>query len=128
MGWQIMGTDHLKPRDTTLLSDEEMAEAAIDFIENAGYALAPWQATTLRAMLTYPVGTRFVVNTPRQHAVRSALPAPHSGCRNSVECGGTSHYRDCPRHGTGPEDDALVRAGWIKRFDSVAEQWVWVQP
>lgn len=64
-----MGTEHLGV--PTQLSAAEIAERAIDFIEEQGWPLLPWQAETLRAMLTYPVGTRFVVNTPPQR--------PHPG-------------------------------------------------
>lgn len=79
MGRQIMRTYRIKPSATTRPTDEEAAEQAIDFIENLGYPLQPWQATTLRAMLTYPVGTRFVVNTPRQHPQRPGLRADVGG-------------------------------------------------
>jgi hypothetical protein len=59
MGRQIMGTEHHT-------SEAEIAERTIDFIENLGMALLPWQAEALRAMLTYPVSARFYVATPQQ--------------------------------------------------------------
>lgn len=36
----------------TPLTDDELAEQAIDWIEEQGLALQPWQATMLRAVLT----------------------------------------------------------------------------
>lgn len=67
MGWEIMGTDHLKPSEPAVLSDEEVVEQAIDWLENAGMTLLPWQAAALRAVMLQPVKSRFIVDTPRQH-------------------------------------------------------------
>ena len=67
-----MGTEHLG--DTTELTPDEIADRTIEFMEEIGPALLPWQATTLRAMLSYPVGTRFVVAAPRQHTPETKAP------------------------------------------------------
>lgn len=56
----------------------EVAEKAISFIEDVlDYPLQPWQATTLRAMLTYPVGTRFAVWSPPQHPQRKGFDSDY---------------------------------------------------
>jgi hypothetical protein len=102
MGWEIMGTEHLKPRDTTVLSDEEMAEAAIDFIENAGYPLLPWQATTLRAMLLYPVGTRFMVAPPPQHPQRRGFESTQVLIDEAAPKRNVSRDCECPYGATNP--------------------------
>lgn len=51
----------------TDITPSDAAEKAIDFIEELGYPLQPWQATTLRAMLTYRAGQGFIVGMPPQH-------------------------------------------------------------
>lgn len=76
MGWEIMGTEHLKPKAATRPTNQEQAERVIDFLENSGYPLLPWQAEALRALLTYPVATRFMVGAPRQHPPDAKKPCP----------------------------------------------------
>ena len=50
MGWQIMGTEHLGG-NAIHLSDEELTDRVIDWLEDNGMTLQPWQATALRAIL-----------------------------------------------------------------------------
>jgi hypothetical protein len=83
MGWQIMGTEHHT-------SEAEIAERTIDFIENLGMALLPWQAEALRAMLTYPVSAPFYATSPRQR------PGKCHTFHLTVD-----DIRECPEHGQG---------------------------
>lgn len=64
----------MERHDATPLTADEIADRAIDFMESIGPALQPWQATTLRAMLAYPVSTRFAA-APPQHSVREGILA-----------------------------------------------------
>lgn len=93
MGWEIMGTEHLKPKGTPTLTNQEQAERVIDFLENSGYPLLPWQAEALRALLTYPVATRFMVGAPRQHPQRNGIRADLGG-QDDVRPGMVKVLRD----------------------------------
>jgi hypothetical protein len=70
----------------TDIDPAEAAEQTIDFLEELGYPLQPWQATTLRAMLnplrSYPVGTHFVVNPqhPQPKGFRPSFIVSDEAC------------------------------------------------
>lgn len=46
-------------------TDEQIVERVIDFTEELGMVLEPWQATTLRAILLH--GDDVAIGLPRQH-------------------------------------------------------------
>lgn len=111
-----MGTEHLKPSSTTTPTSAEIAEQAIDWLENIGYPLVPWQAEALRAMLTYPVGTKFTVMPPRQRtdydAIQKAWWLGEAGDRADQV---VDEYEDSPPQ---PGTVKVIRDG----------EWVWEKP
>jgi hypothetical protein len=67
----------------------EVADKAIDFIEDVcDYPLEPWQATTLRAMLTYPQ------HSQRKGFLPSFIVTGCTGIHRTMD-----DLRDCPAHG-----------------------------
>lgn len=99
-------TDHAVGRT---FSDEEVIERAIDFIEESGFALKPWQAEALRAILLDPVRSRFSVSqshsatmvkqadTPMSHAIVADINRFQS--RTQCTCTIESYDSTCPAHG-----------------------------
>lgn len=104
----------------------DVADKAISFIEDVlDYPLQPWQATTLRAILTNPVVTRFVASPPLQsEGDRVVMPLPgmvyvqsdgkwtwekpvqrkgfesdHVVMDEGCTCFGTGYESYCPVHG-----------------------------
>jgi hypothetical protein len=77
-----MGTEHLKPRATTPPTNQEIAEQAIDRLEDIGYSLLPWQAEALRAILTHPVDV-----PPRRQPPSSCLCLGVNGLAFDWRCG-----------------------------------------
>lgn len=59
-------TPYITDRDADILTDAEIVERIIDFTEQLGMYLEPWQATALRAILLH--GGDVEVGLPRQHS------------------------------------------------------------
>lgn len=97
----------------------DVADKAISFIEDVlDYPLEPWQATTLRAILTYPVATRFVSPPPPQGeplpgmvyiqrdgkwtwekpVQRKGFESDHVVMDEGCTCFGTGYESYCPVH------------------------------
>lgn len=107
-----MGTDHLggTPNEPTVLSDDEVVENMIDWLEEAGFGLLPWQANALRAILLQEH-----IMTPDGHRV----PIPRG-------------YTEAPSQRRGFEstqvllDAAAPRPGMVRVLRD--GEWVWENP
>lgn len=105
-----MGTEHLgvKQSSATKLSDDEVVENMIDWLENAGFQLLPWQANALRAILL-----REHIITPDGHRIpipagyTKAPPVQRRGFEQTQvildEARPTVSYCDCPYGGDNPK-------------------------
>jgi hypothetical protein len=126
MGWQIMGTEHLgvKATDATVLSDEEVVERAIDWLEDAGMTLLPWQAEAFRAIMLQPVKSRFMVATP-QHPQHRGTPRTNAILSDIAQRGFTGvavQFDEAGQMRTELPD--APRPGMVKVYRD--GEWTWV--
>lgn len=76
------GLRRCKTHNPESLTPDEIADRTIDYMESIGPALEPWQATTLRAILSFPVGTRFAVSAPSMQRPLPRIGVSRQGFRS----------------------------------------------